>query len=152
MGAYKVESIKLFRLIIFNYLVSNGDAHLKNFSLIETETGDYILSPAYDLICSRLHVDDTDIALYDGLFADDYETESFKANGFYAYDDFFELGKKAELPQKIIREELEKFISKEKAVHEFVGRSFLAEEFKFNYLKLFRRKQKALGYSMTGVR
>ena len=31
--AYPVEIEKLFVRIIFNYVVSNGDAHLKNFQL-----------------------------------------------------------------------------------------------------------------------
>jgi len=44
--AYVIESIKLFKLILFNYLFSNGDAHFKNFSLIETPLGDFKLSPA----------------------------------------------------------------------------------------------------------
>ena len=35
LPSYKVESLKLFKLLIFNYLFSNGDAHLKNFSIIE---------------------------------------------------------------------------------------------------------------------
>ncbi|MGB0982290.1 MAG: type II toxin-antitoxin system HipA family toxin, partial [Winogradskyella sp.] len=48
--AYIVESVKLFKLLLFNYLFSNGDAHFKNFSLIETPLGDYKLSPAYDLL------------------------------------------------------------------------------------------------------
>ena len=33
--AHMVEIEKLFELIVFNYLFSNGDAHLKNFSVLE---------------------------------------------------------------------------------------------------------------------
>ena len=35
---------------------------LKNFSLLENSQGDFLLSPAYDLINSRIHVDDSDFA------------------------------------------------------------------------------------------
>jgi serine/threonine-protein kinase HipA len=59
---------------VFNYLFSNGDAHLKNFSLLESVDGDYLLSPAYDLINTRLHVDDSNFALDKGLFADEYKS------------------------------------------------------------------------------
>ena len=65
--AYHVEAPKLLKIIIFNYLFSNGDAHLKNFSLIETALGDFKLSPAYDLLNSRIHIEDKDFALDDGL-------------------------------------------------------------------------------------
>lgn len=60
--AWVVEIEKYFSLVLFNFLFSNGDAHLKNFSLLETSKGDYKLSPAYDLINSRMHVDDSDFA------------------------------------------------------------------------------------------
>ncbi len=65
--AYKIEAAKLFKILLFNYLFSNGDAHFKNFSLLETPMGDYRLSPAYDLLNSRIHISDNDFALNDGL-------------------------------------------------------------------------------------
>ena len=45
LPAWKVETLKFFDLIIFNFLICNGDAHLKNFSVLETESGDFRLSP-----------------------------------------------------------------------------------------------------------
>ena len=44
-----VEKLRLFRLTLFNYLIGNEDAHLKNFSLIRVN-GKIELSPAYDLV------------------------------------------------------------------------------------------------------
>ncbi len=44
-----LEKIKLFRLVLFNFLVGNEDAHLKNFSLI-TRNDKIEMSPAYDLL------------------------------------------------------------------------------------------------------
>lgn len=56
VSASSVEVLKFFRLVIFNFLFSNGDAHAKNFSLLETPSGDFILAPAYDLLNTRLHI------------------------------------------------------------------------------------------------
>ena len=70
LPAWKVETLKFFDLIIFNFLICNGDAHLKNFSVLETESGDFRLSPAYDLINTKLHVDDRIFALDKGLLKD----------------------------------------------------------------------------------
>lgn len=47
------EKAKLFRLVLFNYLVGNEDNHLKNYSLI-TRKGVVGLSPAYDLVSTSL--------------------------------------------------------------------------------------------------
>ncbi len=44
-----LEKVKLFRLVLFNFLVGNEDAHLKNFTLI-TRNNKVELSPAYDLL------------------------------------------------------------------------------------------------------
>lgn len=44
-----IEKLKLFRLIIFNFLVGNEDCHLKNFSLIKRDNK-IELSPSYDLL------------------------------------------------------------------------------------------------------
>lgn len=48
-----VESVKLFRLVLFNFLTGNEDAHLKNFSLI-TRNNIISLSPFYDLVNSTI--------------------------------------------------------------------------------------------------
>lgn len=50
-----VEKVKLFKLVLFNYLVGNEDMHLKNYSLIRVE-GKIQLSPAYDLINTTIAV------------------------------------------------------------------------------------------------
>jgi serine/threonine-protein kinase HipA len=48
-----LEKEKLFRLVLFNFLVGNEDAHLKNFTLI-TRQNKIELSPAYDLLNSTI--------------------------------------------------------------------------------------------------
>lgn len=48
-----IEKIKLFKLVIFNYLIGNEDMHLKNFSIIN-EDNKVMLSPCYDLVNSTI--------------------------------------------------------------------------------------------------
>jgi serine/threonine-protein kinase HipA len=59
-----IEKVKLFKLVIFNYLIGNEDSHLKNFSII-TDDNQTRLSPCYDLVNSTivLKVQDEEIAL-----------------------------------------------------------------------------------------
>lgn len=51
-----LELQRLFELTIFNFAIGNGDAHRKNFSLLTSEEGTIALSPAYDLVSSRLAI------------------------------------------------------------------------------------------------
>lgn len=46
----RIDLARYFRLVIFNLVLGNADAHLKNFSLLESASGELRFSPAYDLI------------------------------------------------------------------------------------------------------
>lgn len=47
-----LDITELYMRLVFSYIVGNSDMHLKNFSLVETaeRSGQYVLSPAYDLL------------------------------------------------------------------------------------------------------
>jgi serine/threonine-protein kinase HipA len=57
-----IESLKLLRQFMFAWWTGNGDMHLKNLALL-TRDGLHALSPAYDLLCSRLVIPDDPMAL-----------------------------------------------------------------------------------------
>ncbi len=150
VSAFPVEIEKYFERIVFNFLFSNGDAHLKNFSLQQSQSGDYVLSPAYDLINTAIHISfDSFFALEDGLFADDYETESFKVLGFYAYDDFYEFGLKIGMLENRVRTILDKYRSKNKQVIVLTQSSFLTEPIKELYINHYLDRLKMLNNSFS---
>lgn len=132
--AHIIELEKLFSLIVFNYLFSNGDAHLKNFSVLETQSGDYALSPAYDLVNTRIHVDDTDFALNGELFKDNFESEEMKKNGRVGLDDFHEFAKRLHITVKRRDRLLGPFLAKQTDVETLIQRSFLNNQTKRTYL------------------
>ncbi|MBT3202208.1 MAG: HipA domain-containing protein [Phycisphaerales bacterium] len=55
-----LEFQRLFEMTIFNFAIGNGDAHRKNFSLLTSADGNVALSPAYDLVSSRLVIPEED--------------------------------------------------------------------------------------------
>lgn len=62
-----IDLTEFFIRLVFCFIVGNSDMHLKNFSLIETYvcSGDYVLSPAYDLLPVQaiMPADKEDLAL-----------------------------------------------------------------------------------------
>ncbi|WP_406698694.1 HipA domain-containing protein [Singulisphaera sp. Ch08] len=152
VAASPVDLERFFTLVAFNYLVNNGDAHLKNFSLIKNEQADeYNLTPAYDLLNTRLHLpDETQTALE--LFKDGFETESYKANAYYAYDDFVEFAQRLGLVERRYKRILEMFISKQEAVFSLIECSMLSEECKNLYKKHVNDRISAFSYSLAGLR
>ena len=149
VNAYEVELEKFYKLVLFNYLFSNGDAHLKNFSLLETDNGDFILSPAYDLLCTRIHVNDSDFALSDMLSEESFEHSSFSSLGFHAYDDFFDFGITLGLNQNRIIKILNLMRTENKMVFQLINNSFLNEETKIEYSELYKNKLIRLNISIS---
>ena len=54
---------EMMRRTVFNLFVGNGDAHLKNWSLIYPDRKIARLSPAYDLVCTAVYPNQTDLGL-----------------------------------------------------------------------------------------
>ncbi len=142
--AWRVEVEKYFSLVVFNFLFSNGDAHLKNFSLLESSGGDYLLSPAYDLINTKLHIDDTDFAFEKGLFADEYKSESYKKFGHPSKIDFIEFAKRIGVKESRIEKLLLPFLEKQPLMEKLLKSSFLNEAEKRGYLLMYNSKRNHL--------
>jgi serine/threonine-protein kinase HipA len=138
--AYKLEAPKLFKLLVFNYLFSNGDAHFKNFSLLETPMGDYRLSPAYDLLNSRIHIEDKDFALEDALLPRNLATGT-------VLQQFNTLAQLAGLSEKQVNDIFKGLTSVTNKVAMLLGASFLSEKIKLNYWQAYQTRLKKLAQS-----
>lgn len=138
-----VDIQRFFRLILFNFVTSNDDAHLKNFSLIEYE-GEYRLSPAYDLVNTALQLREPRIfALDKGLFR---EGMAFSDTRTIRRTDFEEFGRRIGLPGKVVRKEIELFLSDQPLTYELLERSFLSEELKKQYRQTFDYRRRMLSF------
>lgn len=127
--AWRIEMVKFFDQILFNFLFSNGDAHLKNFSVLRNAAGDYRLSPAYDLIDTHIHLpDDSIFALQKGLFADGRLFTLGIGN-----KDFREFGLALGLPEKTVVGELNRFTADYPEIESIIQESFLSEGAKKHY-------------------
>lgn len=117
---------------------------MKNFSLLEADTGDYLLSPAYDLLNTHLHVDDTDFALENGLFSDAYKSLAWRKNGHPGKADFIEFGRRIGVADKRIDKLLQPFLTKHQATETLIHHSFLNEAGKRAYLIQYNTRRNYL--------
>ena len=62
-GRDRASLREMVRRSVFNLLVGNGDAHLKNWSLIYPDRRVARLSPAYDLVCTAAYPNHADLGL-----------------------------------------------------------------------------------------
>jgi len=136
ISMYPVEIEKFFRLVLFNYIFSNGDAHVKNFSALQAEAGDYVLTPAYDLLCTRIHSPgEIDMAL---TLLNDRFTEAFNAHGFYTSSDFLEFGNVLEIKESRVIKIMDEFKVNEQSIDALINKSFLPNEIKNDYKEYYK--------------
>jgi serine/threonine-protein kinase HipA len=140
------QLIRFYTLVLFNYLFSNGDAHLKNFSIISYQNGKYQLSPIYDLLCTRLHINDTDFALFNALYDNDTQHPSYAIYGYHTGAVFKTFGKQIGLNTQRINAIFNTFLSEktEQKVMQLINHSFLNENLKQKYRSLFLERKKRL--------
>lgn len=147
VSAWQVEMSRYFSLVVFNYIFCNGDAHLKNFSLRETPNGDYILSPAYDLMNTSIHIDDGDFALQGGLIPKSEYSDTYTNSGHPCKDDFITFGKRIGVLPKKLHSIIELFATEQPQVLQLIERSFLDEKvkrmYRQSYLERLRRFQRS---------
>ncbi len=143
--AAPVEILKFFRIVVFNYLTLNDDAHLKNFSLINRGGGEYHLAPAYDLINTSLHLKMPRIfALDKGLFKEGMKLSDTRTVG---RKDFEEFGIRIGMTARLIKRELDFFATEHPLSKELVDRSFLSESLKRSYWLSYNYRRATLTFS-----
>jgi len=142
--ASAVENPKVFFLVLFNYVFANGDAHLKNFSLYRSEQGDYVLTPAYDLLNTAVHFPNEPTATGLDFFADGHFTPSYETLGFYSSADFIELGAAFGVMKAEVREMISLFHAHRDEVAQMIETSRLSDEARSRYIFRFHDRLKAI--------
>jgi serine/threonine-protein kinase HipA len=125
-----LDKLFLFELTLFCYLTGNNDMHLKNFSMILTTSG-WVLAPAYDLLnVAIVNPDDKEeLAL----------TIESKKNKL-KLEDFIKFGTRLELNEKQIKGVFKRFLKNKQQAIDWIGKSFLSEMMKTNYIELLETR------------
>lgn len=131
----KLEKLKLLRLTLFNYLVGNEDAHLKNFSLIRVNQK-IQLSPAYDLLNTTIVMKATEeLALpLNG------KKNNLNRNLFFNYYAIDRLN----LTERVIDQVDQEFRSSIDSWKSLIEKSFLTAELKQEYWEVVSQRRAIL--------
>jgi serine/threonine-protein kinase HipA len=123
-----IEAVKLYRLLVFCWFCGNGDAHLKNFSLL-ADAGVQRLAPAYDLVNTRLVIADDPLALKIGG-----EDRNLTRRTW------LELAEVADLPRKVAERELARPAATLATATNLVAHGYLPPEMKADYRALLEER------------
>lgn len=130
-----LDAIAFFDLNLFCFLTGNADMHLKNFSLIKNEADEIILSPAYDLLSTKL------------LIPDDKEEMALTVNGKKARikrEDFIALGKNLQIVDKAIENSFSRLLKHVPEIKNVIKNSFLSSDLKKRFNTILDERVKIL--------
>ena len=122
---------RFWEVVLFSWVTGNSDMHCKNFSLMDTGRGEYVLAPAYDLLAV--------------LLADPEDSEemamSFTTGGEktgFSRDTFMNAFTYSGVPATVAARMIDKMKGFLPAWVGLIGESFLPEKMKESYLALLK--------------
>lgn len=123
-SAPMLDLVNFWEVVMFSWITGNSDMHLKNFSLISKEAGNYVLSQAYDLI--NVHL----------VFPEDTEELALTLDGRkkkIGRNNFVRAMESTGLESKVIENIIHKFMNAAPKWYDFIDISFLSQELKEKY-------------------
>lgn len=114
-----LDLIHFFEVALFCFLTGNADMHLKNFAMLTTAEGEVILSPAYDLLNTKM------------VMPDDKEEIALTIDGKnrkLKKEHFDKLATGLKIPSKTIENIYVKFSGRLKDALEFIDISFCQKQ------------------------
>lgn len=129
------DALRFFEYTLFSFLTGNADMHLKNFSLITLPSGEICLTPAYDLVATKL------------IVPDDTEEMALTLNGKknrLTWSDFMVFAKNLVLPEKTVENVLVQFQKKLAGIQPLIEQSELDGVAQHQYAALIQERAKRL--------
>lgn len=117
----------LFERVVLNFILGNGDAHLKNYSISYREVDVIRLSPVYDIVCSKLVIDDEE----DSAIAINGKKNKLQR------EDFDKLAEYFNIPMKV---RYEKFENKFERIRHIIENSSLDKENQQQFLEIIMER------------
>jgi serine/threonine-protein kinase HipA len=124
---------RFWEVVLFSWITGNSDMHCKNFSLLDSGNGEYVLSPAYDLLAVLL-ADPQDTDEMAMSFTVGGGKKGFNRNTFITA--ITQSGVPAAVAEKMI-ERMKGYLPKWK---ELIAQSFLPDKMKEDYYLLLEKR------------
>lgn len=123
-----------FDRVVLNFILGNGDAHLKNYAIVHKEGG-IRLAPAYDIVCSRL-----------AIFNEDESAISIQGKkNRLLREDFDRLAEYFNVPIKVRYERFEKKLS---LMREIITASQMSDEDQTRFLGIIKERLNRLNIAL----
>ena len=130
-----LDLVNLFERALLFFVLGNGDAHLKNFSFLKKKEIGYSLSPAYDIVNSRLVLPEEKEEMCLSLQG--------KRNNI-SKKDFQGLSEHLGLNIKQLNNALERLNGIRSSIEMMIEESFLEERLRSRFLEIFEERMQKI--------
>jgi serine/threonine-protein kinase HipA len=127
----KLDLVNYWELIVFSWITGNSDMHMKNFSLYSLNKGEYVFTPAYDLLSTTL------------VMPEDTEEMALTLNGKkrkIKRSDFVKSMTASGIDLKIIEKTAKRFSKALPAWLDCIDNSFLPKDMQKRYKNLILKR------------
>ncbi len=139
--AWMPQMEQFFRMVVFDYMFGNEDAHMKNFSLVN-RGGECFLAPAYDMMNTCIHIlSGSDMGLKGGFGPDVEKSDIYADTGHPCRLDFERFADRIGLPKKRAGMVLDMFMQIPAETYDLIDRSFLNEKMKRSYKRVIEERR-----------
>ena len=131
----KLDLVNYWEQVVFSWVTGNADMHLKNFSLYSQVRGDYVLTPAYDMLSTAL------------VMPEDTEELALTLNGKkrkLKKTDFITSMQASGLDDKVIENVFNRFQRVKDKWFSFIDTAFLPDTMKEKYKDIIEEKLRLL--------
>ncbi|MBZ3936036.1 HipA domain-containing protein [Methanimicrococcus blatticola] len=131
-----LDTISFCEQLIFCWLTGNADMHLKNFSLIKDGSNEYRLSPAYDMLATKLAI------------PEDLEETALMLSGKkrkIGKEEFEKMFDTMKVDQKYRQSIYKNFRKTIPSWFDLIDQSFLPDEMKEKYKALVKERSEKMG-------
>lgn len=133
----QLDKINYWQQVVFSWIIGNADMHLKNFSLYSPRTGQYVLSPTYDQVSTKI------------VMPEDTEEMALSLNGFkkklLVYD-FREAMYSTGIPEVVTKRILSDFSKFRDKWFTCIDASFISDDQKQSYKALIDSRLDVLAW------
>jgi len=124
----------LYEMVVLSFLLGNGDAHFKNYSVITYDDVDRRLAPAYDIVCSKLVIPKS----MDSALTINGKQNNLKRKDFDILADY------CKIPEKI---QYEKFDKKFDLMKRIIEASYIDKEKQVQFIAIIKERLSRLKLS-----
>ncbi|HEY8920739.1 MAG TPA: HipA domain-containing protein [Chitinophaga sp.] len=131
-----LDLLRFFELTVFSFLSGNNDMHLKNFSMIARNNTAWDLAPAYDLL---------NVAIINPKDKEELALTLDAKKSKFTRVHFESFGEKLGLAPRQTAGVFKRFFRDREMAINWIGRSFLSDEYKQKYITLVQERYQRLG-------